>query len=146
MSPRIAVFDIDGTVALMGDRIECLSGSRRDWDSFYARVGEDTVNEPVRDILWALRRAGWHVVFVTGRRESCREDTLEWLSSNLMHAESKDLYMRPMSDYRLAEVIKEKICTPFMDDIVMAFDDDSDVCAMWRRLGKTCLQVAERAK
>jgi len=141
--PHLAIFDIDGTLAVVGDRLQCLSGSRKDYDSFYARVREDRVNEPIRSILWALRRSGWKIVFVTGRPERTRMDTLAWLSANAMYADSEDLYMRKDRDFRKDYIIKEELCKDFADDVELVFEDRAGVCKMWRDIGKTCVQVAD---
>lgn len=59
------IVDIDGTVALMGDR------SPYDW----SKVSEDTINGPVAATTAALRAWAPTVLFVSGRDEQCRQQT-----------------------------------------------------------------------
>ena len=143
MKNNIVVFDLDGTLSLVGDRLKYVKGEKKDYDAFYERVMEDTVNFPIRDIFWALRRMGKTIVIVTGRREAVREQTLRWLSINMMYIESRDLYMRPHNNIRKVMEIKPELIADFADNIEMIFEDKKKMCDKWRELGYTCLQVAE---
>ena len=128
--------DIDGTLALKGER------GPYDWH----RVGEDTPNEPVIEVVRALRKAGYGIVFVSGRMESCREDTVTWLNKHVFPVLGMLLMMRPDDDYRPDDVLKREIWeTKLRDlfDVAGVIDDRARVVAMWRSLGLTCLQVAE---
>src|SRR5262249_50841178 len=59
--PEAFLVDIDGTVAVMGDRSPYDEG----------RVSEDTPNEPVIRVVRALHRAGYHILFCSGRTDAC---------------------------------------------------------------------------
>lgn len=74
------VFDLDGTLSIVGDRLKYLE--LKDWDSFYNACGEDKVNKPVAAIFRIMTNAGENVSIVTGRRESCRIDTLKKMALN----------------------------------------------------------------
>jgi hypothetical protein len=131
--------DIDGTLAHKGER------SPFDWH----RVGEDTPNEPVIEVVRAL--AAWHhIVFVSGRMEQCRTLTLDWLHKHVCRALEcfhAPLFMRADGDFRPDTVVKREIYEKFIlgeYDVAGAIDDRSKVVRMWREeLGLTCLQVAE---
>jgi hypothetical protein len=130
------ICDIDGTLALRGDR------GPFDWK----RVGEDKPNEPVIEVVRALRRAGHGIVFVSGRMESCRDATAAWLDQHLFPVLGMLLMMRPDDDYRPDDVLKREIWeTKIRDrfDVAGVIDDRAKVVAMWRSLGLTCLAVAE---
>ena len=140
MEKNKVVFDIDGTLSIVGDRLKCLNN--KDWDQFYARCSEDEVNEPVAALLRNLYYCGYDIVYVTGRREICRKDTLEWLRANKLPNVSTSLFMRKNKDYRPDTVVKLELVSDFIGDILMVFEDRSSVVKEWRRHGITCLQVA----
>ncbi len=128
--------DIDGTLALKGDR------GPYDWH----RVSEDSPNEPVITVVRALRAAGHGMIFVSGRMECCRDATAAWLSDHLFPVLGMLLMMRPDGDYRPDDVLKRDIYeTRLRDrfDIAGVIDDRSRVVKAWREMGLTCLQVAE---
>jgi len=140
------VFDIDGTLSIVGDRLECLKD--KDWDSFYARCGEDTVNEPIASVCRAMDYFD-HVIYITGRRESCRDDTVNWIKENGLpwhpnhSARPTILLMRNDGDCRHDSVVKIELAAPFMDKITSIFEDRNSMVETWRNAGFTCLQVAD---
>lgn len=132
--PRAWIVDIDGTLALKGER------GPFDWH----RVGEDTPNDPVVSIVRALVRDGHRMIYVSGRMEQCRTATIAWLNGCLIDA--IHLHMRPDDDYRPDDVLKREIYEKEIRDryeIVGVIDDRARVVRMWRdELGLTCIQVA----
>jgi len=62
--------DLDGTIALF-------EGVRDGLDQ--TKVGEDKVRESVREVLNRFFD-DYQIIIVTGRSESCREDTMKWLT------------------------------------------------------------------
>lgn len=157
---KCIIVDIDGTIALMGKGQEGRRGFY-DWD----RVGEDDPNEPV---LWLLKmiqlgrmvamrtpyeRIPFVIVFTTGRKEQCREQTWAWMRRmgavpDLEVTEGYLLLMRGDKDNRPDHEVKlemlEQQILPRWEPI-LAIDDRDEVVKMWRAQGITCLQVAEGA-
>ena len=137
------ICDIDGTVAIMGDR------GPFDW----SRVGEDKPNEPVVRIVQALMLSGDWIVFMSGRMEQSRQQTELWLDANISMPLSfinlrgwDDPFMRADDDYRPDAVVKRELYETHVlgnYDIVGVIDDRGSVVRMWRELGLTCLQVAD---
>lgn len=72
-NPFIVLVDIDGTVACKWDRSP--------FD--YSKVMEDTPYEDVITLLEAINTSWFNIGFVTGRDESCRNDTTQWLQENI---------------------------------------------------------------
>lgn len=127
MKPKAYIIDIDGTVALKGDR------DPYDWD----RVGEDKPNTPVLNLLKDIRRT-WpyrFYIFVSGRLEVCRLQTTMWLDYHWGHP-YRGPYMRPESNpYGPDHEVKSKIYEEQIEpqfDVVGVFDDRNTVVAMWR--------------
>jgi len=127
------IVDIDGTLAIHGER------SPYDW----ARVGEDSPNEPVIDVVRALYAAGHGIIIVSGRMDSCWTETVKWLGSHSVPY--RLLYMRETGDMRPDSVVKEEILDLIMRrglDVRGVIDDRQQCVDMWRSRGLVCLQVA----
>lgn len=140
------VFDLDGTLSIVGDRLKYLEGPKKNWDSFYEACGEDKVNDPIAKIyrLFSERDEEAYIKIVTGRRESVREKTLEWITNNVdVFFRSRDLYMRKDGDLRHDTIVKPELVKNFIGEIEMVFEDRNSMVKKWRELGLTCLQVAE---
>lgn len=128
------IFDIDWTLAIMN--------GRSPYD--FSRVGEDSVNEDVKQMRDNLVSSGYDIIIVSGRDSSCRKETIKWLSDNGIYYNS--LHMRQEWDKRSDDIVKRQIAEdsilPFYN-IKWVFDDRNKVVKMWRELGLTCFQVAE---
>ena len=136
--PAAWVVDVDGTLALADGR------SPYEYD----RVGEDLPNEPVVALVGALIRNGYHIVVMSGREDSCRDETEEWLVRNLggrgrpLHSA---LHMRATGDNREDSVVKIELFHEHVApnwNVWGVLDDRDQVVAMWRSLGLFCCQVA----
>lgn len=150
---RCYVIDIDGTIADLTHRLPLIQKHPKDWDTFFARVSLDLPVDHMRQLLYHLdmgqfpampeHRAGF--VYVSGRREQCRTDTISWLEK---HAFPKPaaLYMRANGDFRDDSIVKGELLDQLLGDgfaPILAFDDRSRVVEMWRSRGIPCAQVRE---
>lgn len=128
--PRAVIVDIDGTIAHN-------DGKRSFYD--YSQVLGDEPIEDVIDIVHALSLAGIQPVFVTGRDDSCREDTQQWLAEKFsLNAATWPLYMRKTGDERKDRIIKDEIFEQEVAgrfSVVAVFDDRQTVCEMWQEKG-----------
>lgn len=134
-TPRAVLVDVDGTVALMGER------GPFDW----SRVGEDTPNGPVIAVVRALFAAGYRIVVMSGRSEECRTATEAWLSEHL-GVPFTGPFMRAAGDFRKDAVVKRELFDAQIReayDVVCVLDDRDQVVEAWRAMGLTVLQVAE---
>lgn len=146
MSKNIIVVDIDGTVAQVGDRLKYLQQEKKDWDAFYEHCDED---EPIRDVIEMVEMFSmqeYRIVFCTGRRESVRQKTVEWLNDNLWLNSCTSLLMRKDNDWRPDTEVKPELLynegiTP--DSVLFIFEDRASMCKKWRELGFRCFQVAD---
>jgi predicted kinase len=145
--PKAILVDIDGTVALMGDR-----GSF-DW----ARVGEDEPNKAVVLLVLMLQHlrelqmewgtnydlSNHSIIFMSGRDAVCATETRNWLKGQGFY--NFDLFMRPEGDNRKDSIVKLELFNEHIRDhydVQFVLDDRDQVVEMWRKLGLTCLQVA----
>lgn len=129
------IFDIDGTLAVMGDR------SPYDGE----KVWMDSLNKDVARVLRFYDAMGVTVFIVSGRDEVYREVTEKWLADNALWWEA--LYMRPTEEGNKREdsIIKyelfNKHIRPLGYRILGVFDDRHRVLRMWRELGLTTFHV-----
>jgi predicted kinase len=134
-APTAIVVDVDGTVALHGDRSP--------YDE--TRVHEDRPNEPVIAVVRALHVQGHAVIFCSGRTDACSAETAKWLMKHV-GVPFDALYMRHAGDMRKDSVVKRELFDQRIRDgwnVVAVLDDRDQVVRMWRSLGLTVLQVAE---
>jgi predicted kinase len=120
------IFDIDGTLALMGKR------GPFDWDDVY----KDSINEIVSEQLAFHKSKGRKVLVVTGRDSVCRKVTEDWL--DLHELDYDEMFMRPKDDYRKDTAIKKEIYVNEIKDkynVLAVYDDRLSVCKAWNDLG-----------
>lgn len=131
-APKSIVCDLDGTLALMGER------GPFEWH----RVGEDTLNEAVADMLRRYEQDHC-ILIVSGRSDECREATAYWLRQHSINYEQ--LIMRSAGDFRKDAVVKQELYEAHIKgqyDVVLCLDDRNQSVEFWRSLGLTCFQVA----
>ena len=124
----LAVFDLDNTLADTAHRQRFLERKPRDWDAFFAAAPQDPPIE--RGVALALEYAEeCEVVYLTGRPERCRRDTLEWLAVHGL-PEGR-VHMRRDHDRRPARRTKLEILRRLARDreVRVLVDDDELVCA-----------------
>lgn len=136
----LAVFDIDGVLADVTHRLHHLEGRRKDWQAFFAAAPEDPpLPEGVALATEAARDC--EVVYVTGRPEQCRRDTVRWLREHGL-PEGR-LVMRGARDRRPARVAKPELLHGLAAGRVVAVvvDDDLEVCDAYEAAGWTVLRA-----
>ena len=99
----IAVLDIDGVLADASHRQHFLDGRPKDWDAFFAAVGDDTVIEAGHARLAELA-TDHRIVLLSGRPERTRAVTQAWLTRHGIAADA--LVLRPDADRRPAAAFK----------------------------------------
>ncbi|MEV8550149.1 hypothetical protein AB0L04_10010 [Streptomyces glaucescens] len=136
----LAVFDLDNTLADTAHRQRFLERRPRDWDAFFAAAPQDP---PLPEgVALACESAGeCEVVYLTGRPERCRRDTLDWLSAHGL-PEGR-VYMRRDDDRRPARFTKLAILRRLARtrEIRVLVDDDELVCEDAERAGFTVLRA-----
>lgn len=132
--PRVILVDVDGTVALRGNRSP--------YDE--TLVQEDLPNVPVIEVVRALSDAGFRLIFVSGRTQGSFMSTTHWILNNVNRPIER-LLMRKLGDGRQDALVKREIYETLVRDhyeVLCVIDDRQQVVDEWRALGLTCLQVA----
>ncbi|MEU6353269.1 HAD family acid phosphatase [Streptomyces sp. NPDC047072] len=136
----LAVFDLDNTLADTAHRQRFLERRPRDWDAFFAAAPKDP---PIPEGV-ALARASaeeCEVVYLTGRPERCRRDTLAWLAAQGLP--EGPVHMRRNDDRRPARRTKLETLKKLARnrEIRVVVDDDELVCADAQRAGFTVVRA-----
>lgn len=136
--PKAIMCDLDGTLAIIGDRSP--------YDASRCDV-VDHPNWPVINTVLAMHSRGYNVVFMSGRDSKYRDQTVrfieKWVKVNNKPISYK-LYMRPLNDCRKDSIVKEELFNEHVRgkyDVEFVLDDRDSVCVCWRRMGLTCFQV-----
>ncbi|WP_225095009.1 hypothetical protein [Streptomyces sp. CoH27] len=149
----LAVFDFDNTLADTAHRQHFLEERPRDWDGFFAAAPQDP---PITDgIALAVESArACEVVYLTGRPERCRRDTLDWLAAHGL-PEGR-VFMRGNAgragggrgDRRPARFTKLEILRRLAQgrEIRFVVDDDELVCDDAERAGFRVVRARWTAK
>lgn len=136
----LTVFDVDGVLADVRHRLRHLEGRRKDWDAFFAAAADDP---PLAEGLALAAEAAreCEVVYVTGRPERCRADTLAWFARHGLP--EGELHMRSDRDRSPAAVGKPRWLARAARGRVVALvvDDDLAVCDAYEAAGYRVLRA-----
>lgn len=139
------VSDIDGTIADLSHRLHFVKGEDKDWDRFFSEVKNDKPRTDIIEKLQAHREDGHEVIFVSGRPERCRRDTLHWMWKNhvVRGGEEPVLFMRQDGDHRPDTQTKGDIYDMYLVNypIEQIYDDRPSVIRMWREKGQKVIDV-----
>jgi phosphoglycolate phosphatase-like HAD superfamily hydrolase len=139
---QCVIFDIDGTLSDTSKRNHYVRSKPRNWKAFAAAIPYD---DPYEDIIWLLNlfnQVGVTVILCSGREETSRKDTEEWLEK--YGVKYFKMFMRGVKDYRDDTVVKYEMLLAIRHmgfEPRMVFDDRQKVVDMWRGMGLRCLQV-----
>lgn len=140
------IFDIDGTLAHLNGR------SPYDYD----KVGTDLCDLDVSELLtiiYDLRKTEDcypRILIVSGRDDTCKSDTIEWLASydigyddlHMRPTEARDNHGNKIPDWQVKyHIFNEHIRPRF--NVRGVFDDRLQVCELWHRLGLTVFRVGD---
>lgn len=143
--PPAIIVDIDGTLAHMT--------GRSPFD--YSKVSDDEVDLTIRRLAHAWDHytnqslGDAHIIICSGRDDTCRVDTHQWLCNNRVLFDQ--LLMRPTeavdhNGNKLPDwIVKLEIFNKHIRyeyNVHFVLDDRNQVVDMWRKLGLKCLQVA----
>lgn len=133
------IVDIDGTVCTKSDK-------RSYYD--YTKVKYDLPRHNVIKLVQLLSKDNF-IIFLSGRQDSCYQDTYNWLISNVnLDSSQFILKMRRTGDDRNDRIIKQEI---FINEILnsdyyvhTALDDRPRVIRMWKDIDiDTVLDVSK---
>lgn len=123
------IVDIDGTLAQKGDR-----------DIFDdSKLHLDSVIQPVKKLLDMFIEhefGNTRVILMSGRQESCRQQTEQWLWDNNIYYH--ELFMRKTDDKRCDSIVKKELYEEHVKgkyNVLFVVDDRKRVKRMWTSEG-----------
>lgn len=141
------ICDLDGTLSIF----EYTNGMkiRSPYDGSKCHL--DFICKPVAEALKAFYKLGYDIIFVSGREEKFRPQTLEFLERvrEEYGIEWTNLYMRPSGDFRKDTVIKDEIYSKYIEEnynVLCVFDDRVSVISNWRSKGLYVFDCNYRSK
>jgi hypothetical protein len=136
----LAVFDLDNTLADTAHRQRFLERKPRDWNAFFDAAPDDP---PLAEGVALVRESAMEceVLYLTGRPERCRRDTLDWLAAHGLPAGR--VLMRGDGDRRPARHTKLEILRRLARTrrIRVLVDDDELVCEDAEQAGFTVVRA-----
>ena len=151
MKPKAVIFDIDGVLA------------EKSFERDYREYNKVDLDKPMKEMFRLLEyfsESSCKILLVTGRKEYCRNITQQWVvkhfnkCASFCKIDNDDfdnrfkMFMRTgdvnTGDHRKAHILKKEIYEKYIKqnyDVIMAIDDDTDVCQMWRNEGLLTLEV-----
>ena len=136
------ICDIDGTLADITHRRHYVQQEPKDWTAFFEAAWEDRLRLDVEYKLCAHINAGREIILVSGRPDTYRLLTEEWLTAHRIKYTT--LFMRRAHDHRPDTIVKEEILKayfPDKSDIVEAIDDRPSILRLWESYGIKTVDV-----
>lgn len=163
MSKQKAIIcDLDGTLFNIDHRLHYLKKPKKDWKNFFAGIENDTPNQWCLELIKYFG-LDYKIIFVSGRSEDCKFETLKSLEKHTRAALPPTgddnggldtifltncflLLMRKSKDYRSDDIVKKEIYEAYIKDkynVLFVLDDRKRVVDMWRKEGLVVLHCAE---
>ena len=136
----LAIVDIDGVVADVRHRVHYVEQRPKDWKRFFAAAVDDDPHPEGLAVIDKLRE-DHDVVFLTGRPEHLRGDTVAWLARHDLAGHP--LHMRPEGDRGPSARFKVRELRRLARGrtVAIVVDDDDLVIAAMREAGYTTLHA-----
>jgi predicted secreted acid phosphatase len=139
VTDEIVIFDIDGTLADVSERIHYFKKKPKNWEGFFQGMAQDKAIRSMVRLCSILYTSGVEIILCSGRNESHRAQTVTWLAEQDVPYHS--LLLRKDNDRRNDSIIKrEMLATLDKNKILFVVEDRSRVVEMWRSEGLVCLQ------
>lgn len=141
MAEEIVIFDIDGTLADVSERLHHIRKKPKDWDAFFKGIPQDKAIKSMVRLCNILYESGIKILLCTGRREQDRAETVKWLAQKGVNYH--ELILRRDGDRRSDVIIKREMLAGIdRSKILFVVEDRSGVVEMWRSEGLVCLHCA----
>ena len=156
------ICDLDGTLCDIRHREHLAQQGL--WSEFHLELKDDAPRKDVLSFLRCVTFGDGHnqVIFLTGRPDTNRAQTVEWLWDKAELSEGSEyieLLMRPKDDWRSDFQVKQELLEDFLRQVyeqsgmgpeeyksrVLILDDRDKVVAHFRDLGYVCWQVDQGA-
>lgn len=138
----IIVLDIDITIANNDHRAHHVDGEKKDWAAFLAPhlVAKDVLVEGAKRAIEHFQALNYKIIFLTGRNESLRDTTAEWLLKHLgIEVNDDSLLMRGAGNMMTAATYKRQsaqmLKSRYPAETFLFVDDDKFSWAAYAEIG-----------
>jgi hypothetical protein len=137
--PRAAIFDFDGTLCSIDNRLEL--AKRKEWDAFYNETENSKPIMPILKIADSLGNDGFSIIVISSRPTNHLRSAILWTQEYSLCVDA--WMLRQAEDMRPSDEVKQELfdLAKSRYDLAMAFDDRDKDVAMYRRNGILTLQV-----
>ena len=137
MAEEIVIFDIDGTLADISERVHHIRKNPKNWNAFVAGMAQDKAVHSMIRLCNLLYAGGLRIILCSGRNEKNRPETVAWLEKQGIPYH--ELLLRKDEDFRSDAIVKREILQGMdKSKILFVVEDRSRVVEMWRSEGLTC--------
>ena len=141
MAEEIVIFDIDGTLADVSERIHHVRKKPKNWNAFFQGMAQDKAIHSMVRLCNILYESGIQILLCSGRSEEHRDQTVQWLAEKGVNYH--ELILRRDGDRRSDNIVKREMLAGIdKSKILFVVEDRSRVVEMWRSEGLVCLQCA----
>lgn len=141
MNKEIVIFDIDGTLADVSERIRHLQKKPKNWKGFFRGMAQDKAIKSMVRLCNILYSSGVRIILCSGRSEEHRSETVKWLARQ--GVKYHELRLRRDGDRRSDVTVKREMLAGIdKTKVLFVVEDRSRVVQMWRSEGLVCLQCA----
>ena len=141
MTEEIVIFDIDGALADVSERIHHVKKKPKNWDAFFQGMAQDKAIQSMVRLCNLLHDSEIRILLCSGRSEEHRPQTVQWLADKGVNYH--ELLLRRDGDRRSDSVVKREMLAGIdRSQILFVVEDRSRVVEMWRSEGLVCLQCA----
>lgn len=143
---KVAIIDVDGTLANLDHRLWHLNAVPKDYDGFFHDVPYDGKFDTIISAVSRLADTGHYIIILSGRPTTVGHETAHWLES-VARVPYKRLFMRNSGDHRPDHQVKRQLMEQMFrsglrkESIKVIIDDRDSVCAVWTELGLPLIQV-----
>ena len=131
MADELGIFDIDGTLADISERLHHIKKKPKNWNAFNEGMAKDKAIHSMLRLCNILYASGLQIILCSGRNERNRPETVEWLSRQGVNYH--ELLLRRDEDYRPDAVVKRELIQNLdKNRILFVVEDRSRVVEMWR--------------
>lgn len=141
MDEEIVIFDIDGTLADVSERVHHLQKKPKNWKAFFRGMAQDKAIKSMVRLCNILYSSGVRIILCSGRSEEHRSETVKWLANQ--GVKYHELRLRRDGDRRSDVIVKREMLAGIDNTkVLFVVEDRSRVVQMWRSEGLVCLQCA----
>ncbi|MEO7838952.1 MAG: HAD family acid phosphatase [Anaerolineales bacterium] len=107
MVEEIVIFDIDGTLADVSERVHHINKKPKDWDAFFQGIPQDKAIRSMVRLCNILYDSGIKIILCSGRSDQYRAETIEWLAQQGVRYH--ELRLRGGNDRRSDVIVKREM-------------------------------------